>query len=102
MSISRVAALTVILVLVGMLSAIDVSHYGDCGGNATMPPEKKRWGKASPQNNEKTKWRYVYAQGRVRCRYGEKISGRVELWNDKRAEQGKEDERATFGACGPM
>lgn len=102
MGISRTAALTVMLLPIGVLSsAISASHYGDCSGTGKMPPPDKRSGKFSIIHNATTQWRYVFAEGRVSCANGEKVRGRVQLRNDN-VQAGDKDGIASYGACGPL
>lgn len=100
-NIALSAALAVLLFPNGVLSRIGASHYGDCGGNGKMPPPEVRSGQWAQHPNDGTSWRYVFAEGMIACANGEKIAGRVQLWNDNRVEGHKPDEKASGGSCGP-
>lgn len=99
MSVLRAAALTMLLFPVDVLYVIGVFHYGDCGGTGKTPPPHKMWGNLSKKEIDEFKWKYAYAEGRIACPYGEKIRGRVTLWNDNQPQGGKV--LAQPAACGP-
>lgn len=80
----------------------DDYHFGDCGGNGAMPPKGTRGTGDSPGKSKGKKGHdYVFAEGRVACFNGEKVSGYVELWNDERTDGNEQDTMANPGRCGP-